>query len=180
MSVRYRRDSPFSTQTKEQNHEVRKQAKCEDERRRRREHADDLCGREARRRRERRAEVSALPPSGLSVLPPDHLRVLPPDPRRVLPGGCVGVVPVHPPRVLPGGGVGVVPVHPPRVLPGGGVGVIPVDPKGVVPKSTTFRRRGPVLARRHDLRPHRRDDASRLPQAGDARRGDPRTAEPIA
>ena len=39
---------------------------------------------------------------------------------------------------------------------------------------------GRHIGRFTDLRPHRRDDASRLPQAGDARRGDPRTAEPIA
>ena len=86
---------------------------------------DDLCGREARCRRERRAEVSAPTPSGLSVLPPDHLRVLPTGPQ----------------GVLPGGGVGVVPVHPLRVLPRGVAEVLPSDPKVVVPKSTTFRRR---------------------------------------
>ena len=53
-------------------------------------------GREARRRRERRAEVSAPTPSGLSVLPPDHLRVLPKGPQGVLPGDHLWVYRQHP------------------------------------------------------------------------------------
>ena len=57
---------------------------------------DDLCGREARCRRERRAEMSAPTPSGLSVLPPDHLRVLPKDPQGVLPGDHLWVYRQHP------------------------------------------------------------------------------------
>ena len=80
--------------------------------------------------------------------------------------------------------MGVVPVHPPRVLPGGVAEVLPSDPKGVVPKSTTFRRRSSgrgtsaAAASPGEKKGKRENeqDASRLPQAGDARRGDSRTA----
>ena len=85
--------------------------------------SDDLCGCEARRRRERRAEVTPDPlgPLGTTPRPPEGTTTQPP--KGTTGRGC-------------GGSTGT----PPEGTTGRGCGGN-TGRQGVVPKSTTFRRR---------------------------------------